>query len=340
MKRQRIPVVSDQSLSVTVLLVQAEAHLAQPRVTLVSLREQHRARSGGHYWRIAVREQLEHEAPHVCAGAANGSSRGNGDELERRLDVAVVFPPIAGRHVVFEHLRYRLPGGRVDHQRRFEDLTVDVIIPALARNDFDEMRRERRAVVRVRRVSARHPHATRHHRLQVFVEIADGLRTAREQPDDRLVLESGRVRHEVRQRDRFREGLRNLQVFEVAVDVGIEVESTGGDLLHHRDPDEHLRHRADAEQRVRSDLLMRDAVCLAVTSRHHYAAVANDRHRRADRPVGGDLRRHHAVDEFLHRHRVVEPRGVGRRFRVRHHRDQQHCHDAPKPASRLDCSVH
>ncbi len=109
-------------------------------------------------------------------------------------------------------------------------------------------------------------------------------------------------------------GRRDLEVLQVGVDVGVEVELALLDELHDRRPGEQLGDRAGPEQRlVRHDRDPLLAVGEAVALGEEQLAVLDHRDRRGRdvprRQVGG----HHAVDERLELRRGRLDRRAGRR---------------------------
>ena len=67
-----------------------------------------------------------------------------------------------------------------------------------------------------------------------------------------MLLEAGRVRHQVRHGDRLGVRLRDLEV-EVGIDVGVEVQLAFFDELHDRRPGEQLAGRPRIEERLVGD---------------------------------------------------------------------------------------
>ncbi len=127
---------------------------------------------------------------------------------------------------------------------------------------------------------------------------------------ERPVLEARGMRQDVAQRYRFVEGLGDLEVLEVGVDVGVEVELALLDELHDRDPGEELGHGARPEQRLGhvDRNLFRD-VLVAVAFREDDLAVAGDGDGARGAVVVLHQRFDDAVDEGFELRLVVE---VGR----------------------------
>ena len=123
------------------------------------------------------------------------------------------------------------------------------------------------------------------------------------------VLEARGMRQDVAQRYRFVEGLGDLEVLEIGVDVGIEVELALLDELHDRNPGKELGHGARPEQRLGhvDRNLFRD-ILVAVTLREDEFAVAGDGDRARRAVVVLHQRPDDAVDEGLELRLVVEVR--------------------------------
>ena len=136
-----------------------------------------------------------------------------------------------------------------------------------------------------------------------------------DQQVEQRFFEAGRVRHQVPQLDRLPAVAFDPEV-EVLVDVVIEIELAGFDLLHHRRPGEQLRDRSGPEQRLlggNGNALF--DVGESVGAREQQRVVLDDRDRRAgdvaDRHGGGQ----HAVEEcrgIFGRERHAALAGCGR----------------------------
>src|SRR5262249_53303953 len=137
---------------------------------------------------------------------------------------------------------------RVLHAERREHALLDALGPWRPRGALDDVSRQRRGVVRVRRELAGRPDARGDVPREPGAERDDPARVARPEVA-RVLLEPGRVGHHVPQRDRLRERPRDLEV-EVAVHVGLERDLTLLDELEDRGPGEELADRADAEERL------------------------------------------------------------------------------------------
>ena len=214
---------------------------------------------------------------------------------------------VAAGHARSQRLRQRLAEGAALHAERLEDVLLDVLVERLARNDLDDVPAQRRGPVRIRRVRAiaevgrRRPHARRLVRRQPFAERQQIFGRAREQVADAAVLEAAGVRHDVAHLHRLGEGRVDLEILQVRVDVGIEIDLALLDQLHDRRPGEQLRDRAGTEQRLRRihrRALLRVLVAVALLEEH--LAVLHDDDRGAGDRARLHLRVHEAVDERFH----------------------------------------
>jgi hypothetical protein len=112
-------------------------------------------------------------------------------------------------------------------------------------------------------------------------------------------LEARRVRHQVAQRDRLREGLRQLEV-DVLLDVGVEIQAVLLDELHHGRPGEQLGRGARPEQRaLRVDRRVALLVGHAIPLLEQHLAVLDDGDDGARRARGAQRGGHQAVEPGL-----------------------------------------
>jgi hypothetical protein len=226
---------------------------------------------------LAALQVGDHEPAHVGAGRRGRTGRGRADDLEalRRLAGLVV-----ARGVMADQIGgQRLPERGVRHLQRAHHVAVEIVVELLARHALDDVGGQGRCVVRIGRRLARVEDALGHVVLQVVAEHRLGLAVEDELLDH--FLEAGRVGHQLPRRHRLAVARRNLEV-EIGVDVGVQVDLAGLDLLHHRGPGEQLRDRAGPEQGlVGIDRRMLVAVGVAEAARRQDLAVLDHGDHRA-----------------------------------------------------------
>ncbi len=128
----------------------------------------------------------------------------------------------------------------------------------------------------------------------------------------RTILESCRVRHYVPERDRLLESVTNLEVLEIRIDVGIEVQFPFLDELHDGEPGEQLGDGAGTEKGligVDRDLLFEILVAVALCKDEF--AVSDNGDRAGRTVVVLHQGPHGPVDKRLEHCRVVDIRRLG-----------------------------
>src|SRR5689334_5889195 len=118
------------------------------------------------------------------------------------------------------------------HAQRIEDFVRNIVVEQLAGHPLHDITRQRGTVVGVGGLLTRVIYAWRRPALQVLLEREKLLRVSCEKVLECL-LESRRVRQQISQRDGLAVSRRDLEV-EVTIDIGVEVELPGLDLLHDR----------------------------------------------------------------------------------------------------------
>src|SRR6185295_4790607 len=116
---------------------------------------------------------------------------------------------IAVRHERLQGLWQWLREGGVIHLQGLQDVVRDVLIERLPGNALDNVARYRRRIVRVGDDLARREDARWHPLGQILTKRIELLRLANEEIGERL-LEAGGVGHDVPERDRLAELLRDL----------------------------------------------------------------------------------------------------------------------------------
>src|SRR5215207_173431 len=100
--------------------------------------------------------------------------------------------------------------------------------------------------------------------------------------------------------DRLGIGVRDLEVLEVGVDVGVQVQLVLFDELHHGSGGEHLADRAYTEERlVGDDGRMLLQVSVAVALGEEQLAVLDNRDRSPRDMITLQLRAHDAIEEVF-----------------------------------------
>ena len=199
-------------------------------------------------------------------------------------------PRVAVGHVGSQARRQRLARRRLRHAERREHVLLDVVVPRHAGHALHDVAGERRGVVGVRRVRARRPHASRNVRGEPTPKRNERRRIVADEVA-RVFLEPRRVGHDVPQRDRLREGRRDLEV-EILIDVGVEIELPLLHELHDGRPREQLARGPDAKERALGvDRPAFGDVGVAVALREQERAVLHDRDGRARDVFVAEVRR-------------------------------------------------
>ena len=124
------------------------------------------------------------------------------------------------------------------HSERREDMPLDISVEGLARHALDDVSGQARAVIGIGRSRSRRVDPVGYPALQQRIELDIILLLEGDQVLDRF-LKARRMRHQVEHRHRLALVGRNLEI-DVGVDVGIEVDLAGLDLLHQRGPGKQL----------------------------------------------------------------------------------------------------
>ena len=278
----RVPVLGEHPPAVQPVLGAAEAHPRQPRVvaeldTVIAT--------------VAVAQPGQQVAAHVRGGGDVAVARGRfGSVVGGRHDLLRTVPAVAGRDVGVEDLRRRLGDGAAGHPERREDVLLDVVRVRLAGGQLDEVTGKGVAVVRVRRVLAGRTDAAGDV-VGDLVGQAGQRRALRGEDAVHLVFEARGVCEQVEQCHRTAgEGVGELELRQVPVDVGMQVELAPRDELQGRGGRERLAHGVDQELgAVRVDLGFGLDARHAVTGREHLLPARDDHHGGAGDVRGGQF---------------------------------------------------
>ncbi|MGB9329300.1 MAG: hypothetical protein WCB10_00880 [Steroidobacteraceae bacterium] len=211
------------------------------------------------------------------------------------------------------------------HVERLEDVPLHILREWLAGHALHDIAGERGTVVRISRHLTGREHARRHPTLQRRLQRHEMRRIGRVLVLERF-FESGRVRHQIQQRDRLAERLRDLEI-EIGVDVGVEAQLVLLDKLHQRCPGEELRDGSQTvHRRLGIDRLLRGDVGEAIPMLEDDLPVLHHDNDGARNIAALQRKRHESIHErveILHRQRMT-----GRRRDVRRR---------SLPAEKLQC---
>ena len=255
-------------------------------------------------------QNRRHEGGHIRRGRADAADRPERNQLKLFLLVGLPLETVSLRHVAGLFGRQRLRQQGMFHDKRIEDVCLQVLFPWLPRNLLDHMHGQTCAVIGVRRVHARLAYARGHFFAQDLAKRTYLPRIVAEQPDH-LVLEARRVCHEIFHGHRRAVGPRHFHVGQVRVHIGVEIELALFDHLHHRGPYEKLRNRADAKERRRGiDGLSGLEVRVAPALGEDNLAVAHDRHNSTRAMMCFEHRVHGAVHPGFKSCAIIERHGL------------------------------
>ena len=251
------------------------------------------------------------ESEHVGRGRRLCTSRRiAGDDFKRLLDEGSGLEGVTLRHLIDERFRQGFDKARVFHAQRIEYVLLDIVGEGQAGNIGNDVSGERRGVIGIGGLLARRIYTQG---LITFHGLAKRHRSRwiiDDQVTERSVFEAGRVRHDVAQRDRLFECVLDLEVLQVSVDIGIEVQLALLDQLHDGNPGEQLRHGTRPEQcLVRIDRLLLFDVREAIALCQDQLAIPCDRHGARRAAVAFHQRHDDTVDQRFERSRVIQ---VGR----------------------------
>lgn len=213
MEELRVAGMTDDASSVAIPFKESDGH-AVGRRRRPEQRGVHQARGFRPQQRRSAPLRLQmgdHEARHVRSGRGQASRRRGAHKLvvERRTRGSSV----ALRHVRCKPFWQRLPERRALHVEWLENVLVEVVVECLAGDALDDIRRQRQTVVAVRRHFARRKHARRLRLTQVGLDVCERLRIRLHQSAQQF-LEPRGVSHEIAQRHRFTERIRNAEIEE------------------------------------------------------------------------------------------------------------------------------
>ena len=264
----------------------------------------------------------EHPAPHVGGGGGHRPRRPDvSDEGEAPGPVSAGVPRIALAGVGTQarvHGRAALgaPGlaeGAVTHAQGLEQVLLGVVFPGHAREVLDDQTRDTDAVIRVCGQRAGRPHTRRLMALQVVAQRRHPIGIANEQMPHGGIFVARRVRHQMRQSDGLGKGVGDLQVRQVAADVGIEVQLALLIELHDGRPGKDLGNGPRADQaalRLHRPTLLQ--IVMAIASCEDGFAAVNHRHGNTHHMMGIHAALNQPVDEGR---QIVSIQRVSRRCR-------------------------
>jgi len=212
----------------------------------------------------------------IRPGGGHGAGRRGDDHLKRLRRATVGL--IAVGHSVGKFCRERLLEGGGCHAGGLEDVLVEVVLEFLAADLLDDVPGQRHAVIRISGSGSRSENLLRGLLRDIDIEVELV-------PGSVCLLESCGVGEKMPQRDVPREPPIDLHI-NVGADIGVEIEFSLLDELHHRNRRGNLRNRARAEQgplrihRLRLSTISA-GIGIAVSPIRHHLTVVNDRH---DRP--------------------------------------------------------
>src|SRR5215204_3081870 len=198
---------------------------------------------------------------------------------ERLLAESALLEHVATSRVRRQLGRQLPPRRRAPHVERLDEALLNVALVRHICDPLDDVAGQGSPVVGVANLYAGLAHARGYMGGEPLADGHHRLRAGRQHPDV-AVLEARRARHKVPERDRLRVGVRDAEV-QVGVHVGVELELTLFDELHHRRPCEQLGVRPDVKEAAigcdRHPLLN---VGPAVAFGKEGPPVTHDRHRR------------------------------------------------------------
>ena len=185
------------------------------------------------------------------------------------------------------------------HPQRREDVLLNVSRELLPAHAFDHVPGQRVSMVRVSERPARRQHPWRHRLREVLTQRIDQRRQRRRQTQIAIV-EPSRVGHDIGERHWLGVIRRDLELREIRVHVGVEIDLALLGQLHHRRRGDELGNRRNTKARaVRIDRQPRANVGESVTRLQRDLAVLDDEHHGARKLTGRHQARHEAVDIAL-----------------------------------------